>query len=137
MLIYIFWIYRVITTVETNSHEAASIALSKPVQETLQLGLGQDDIEALQRRYKFRKILPECLNTINSKMFLQKRISKGTIYMPRLIVSMINRSLHHILFQSLNSQYFQNPFSYRWKWSTFKYGKRMVRSCRSGAWSRF
>ena len=137
MLIYIFWIYRVITTVETNSHEAASIALSKPVQETLQLGLGQDDIEALQRRYKFRKILPECLNTINSKMFLQKRISKGNIYMPRLIFSMINRSLHHILFQSLNSQYFQNPFSYRWKWSTFKYGKRMVRSCRSGSWSRF
>ena len=101
---YIFWIYRVITTVETNLHEAASIALSKPVQETLQLGLGQDDIEALQRRYKFRKILPECLNTINSKMFLQKRISKGNIFMPRLSFPMINRSLHHISFQSFNSK---------------------------------
>ena len=68
---------RVITTDEIHSHETSSVEVVKSISETVQIALGEDEIEALQRRYRFRKILPACLSSIQSKMFLPRALSIG------------------------------------------------------------
>ena len=88
----VIFVRRVITTEVSNSHDSISIELANPVNETVQIALGQEDIEALQHRFKFRKILPGCLNSIHSKVFLQKGLSIGTIY---LLFLVNNRSKHY------------------------------------------
>ena len=81
----VIYIHRLITTEVSNSHESISIELANPINETVEIALGQDDIEALQNRFKFRKILPGCLSNIHSKVFLQKGLSIGKIYLMFLV----------------------------------------------------
>ena len=81
----VIYTHRLITTQVSNSHESISIELANPINETVEIALGQDDIEALQNRFKFRKILPGCLSNIHSKVFLQKGLSIGKLYLMFLV----------------------------------------------------
>ena len=54
-----------------------SIELAKPLNEAVQISLGQDELETLQTRFKLRKMLPNCLSSIHSSIFLQKGLTIG------------------------------------------------------------
>lgn len=62
---------------ENSSHETMSIELARPLNDTIQISLGQEELETLQTRFKLGKMLPNCLSSIHSHMFLQKGLNLG------------------------------------------------------------
>ena len=78
-IIYIFPI-RVVREEENSSHETMSIELARPLHDTIQISLGQEELETLQTRFKLGKMLPNCLSSIHSHMFLQKGLNLGKSY---------------------------------------------------------
>ena len=78
-IIYTFPI-RVVREEENSSHDTMSIELAKPINDTIQISLGQEELETLQTRFKLGKMLPNCLSSIHSHMFLQKGLNLGKSY---------------------------------------------------------
>ena len=78
-IIYTFPI-RVVREEENSSHETMSIELARPLNDTIQISLGQEELETLQTRFKLGKMLPNCLSSIHSHMFLQKGLNLGKSY---------------------------------------------------------
>ena len=60
-----------------SSRDTMSIELAKPLNEAVQISLGQEELEILQTRFKLRKMLPNCLSSIHSSIFLQKGLNIG------------------------------------------------------------
>ena len=60
-------------TDEITAHETSSSETTRSASETMQMTLEPEDLEALQRRYKLRKILPACLSNVQSKIVLRAK----------------------------------------------------------------